>query len=82
MEGYKVSKQQINERVDKVVGLAEQLMDDDRVEAGWDFFDSVKKNALSIKENVQKVGHGTNKQQDALDNMHKGLVKWENQLEE
>lgn len=82
MQGYKVSVEKINEKADAVIGLAEQLMDDDRVEAGWNFFDSVKKNAVSIKENASKNSWGTSAQQDALENMRKGLVKWENQAED
>ncbi len=77
--GYNVGQEAINQRVTKIVELADKLMDDDRVESGWDFFESVKKNALSIKTNVSRFGSGTSTQQDALDNMYKGLKKWEQQ---
>lgn len=78
--GFKVSIEAINESADSVIGLADVLMDDTRVEAGWGFFESVKKNAMSIKDNVSRHGNGTSNQRDSLENMRKGLVKWENQL--
>ena len=82
MEGYKISAEAVNEKADAVIGLADQLMDETSVEAGWDFFDSVKKNAVSIKKNAAANGWGTSAQKNALENMRKGLVKWENQVKD
>ena len=74
--GYKVSTRQISKRADAVIGLAAELMGDTSVEAGWDFFDSMKDHAKSIKVNANKNGYGDSSQYGALENMWEGLMKW------
>lgn len=64
----------VNEALDickEISNMVEQLP-----EQAEDFGQSVESKMLSIRDWIEKNDHATDKQVNALENMHAGLKKW------
>ena len=59
------------ERIDQILADIPNIPD-----AGADFAESVEEKLSSIRETISKKGRVTDRQEDAIENMGAGVMKW------